>query len=70
MFKAEHKITKIIYAVKEIEKKRIILGNMLKHVRLECKIMYKIHHKNIVTLYNHFETSKGVYLLLEYCEGG
>ena len=65
VFKAQHKKTKKVYAIKEIEKKKIIDGNMLDQVRLETKIMYLLNHKNIIGLYNHFETDLAIYLVLD-----
>lgn len=32
--------------------------------------MYKLNHENIVKLYNHFEDSQFVYLIMELTEGG
>ena len=70
VFKGQHKKTKKVYAIKEIEKKKIVEGNMIDQVRLETRIMYKIQHPYIISLYNHFETNKAVYLVLEFCQGG
>jgi len=36
---------------------------------MEIKIMYKLNHENIVKLYNHFEDSQFVYLIMELTEG-
>lgn len=70
VFKAQAKSTKKVYAIKEIEKKKIRDGNMLSQVKLETRLMYAINHKNVIGLYNHFETDLAVYLVLEYVSGG
>ena len=42
---------------------------MVEQVNLEVRIMYKLHHPSIVKLYNHFEDSKNLYLVIEYIDG-
>lgn len=32
--------------------------------------MYTVKHPYILKLYNHFENTKGIYLVLEFCEKG
>ena len=43
---------------------------MTKQIRNEVKIMYKMYHKNIIKMINHFEDNQNVYLILEYASGG
>lgn len=57
------------YALKEIQKALIRQTGMEKQVINEIKIMYSLHHENIVKLYNHFEDDKSCYLLMEFAAG-
>jgi len=43
---------------------------MVPQIKTEIKIMYGLHHPNIVALYNHFEENDFIYLIIEYAEGG
>jgi len=38
-------------------------------MNIEIKIMYSLHHDNIVKLYNHFEDNEAINLIIECCEG-
>ena len=35
----------------------------------QVSVMYNIHHHNIIKFYNWYETSKHIWLILEYCAG-
>ena len=39
-------------------------------MRLEVDIQYKLDHKNILKLHDHFEDNINIYLVLEYCAKG
>lgn len=54
------------YALKEIEKRNIKRSGMENQVANEIKIMYSLHHENIIKLYNHFEDENYCCLLMEY----
>jgi len=43
---------------------------MVGQVKIEIKIMYDLHHPNIIKLFNHFEEDDFIYLILEYASGG
>lgn len=70
VIKVEHKKTKQIYAIKEINKKNLKDNNMVEQVSNEVKIMYSLNHQNILKLYNHFEDDTNIYLILEFAQGG
>ena len=43
---------------------------MVNQIKNEVLIMYRIDHKNIIRLYNHFEENSFIYLVLEYAPSG
>lgn len=67
---AKHKLTNEQVAIKIIEKSKI--ENEADRVRLdrEMKIMRKVRHPNIVQLYQIIETTKYIYLVMEYAARG
>jgi len=56
------------YAIKIIDKRRV--GGNLKYMDREIAIMRSVRHKNIVQIYDIFETDKRLMIVLEYCPGG
>jgi len=70
VYKVEHKQTKQIYALKQISKQQLKHQKMINQIKIEIKIMYSLHHPNIVKLYNHFEENDYIYLIIEFAEGG
>lgn len=66
VFKAVHKESNKVYAIKELDKKRSDKENCNR----EIEIMYKLNHINIVKLYSHFETTTFLYFVMEYCNEG
>lgn len=64
-----HKKSKLIYAVKEINKKNLKLNSMIEQVTNEVKIMYSLNHPFVLKLYNHFEDDTNIYLVLEFVSG-
>jgi len=70
VYKARHKLTNVIYAIKSIDKlnKNNQVGKP--YFRREIEIMYKVNHPNIVRLYGHFEDDFNIYFVLEYIPKG
>mmetsp|Transcript_5076 Transcript_5076/g.11879 ORF Transcript_5076/g.11879 Transcript_5076/m.11879 type:complete len:508 (-) Transcript_5076:324-1847(-) len=64
---ATNKATGAIRAVKKISKKRV---RNLKGLRQEIEVMKMTDHPNIVKLYETYEDSARIYLVMECCEGG
>ena len=66
-----HNITKKKYALKVINKHRLIqaYGNC-ELIYNEKEIHSKLNHPNIIKLYNFFETDEEINFLLEYAENG
>ena len=64
-----HKVSKQIYALKQISKAQLKQERMIGQIKNEIKIMYGLYHPNIIKLYNHFEENDFIYLVIEYAEG-
>ena len=70
VYKVRHKISKNIYAIKVINKQKIVENNLCEQIRLEVRIMYSLNHEHIIKLNNHFEDDDNFYLVLEYAPKG
>ena len=66
----QHRKTKVLYALKVIDKRQLLNDQERGDIIREVEIMYKIHHPNIVKLFGHFEDNIYCYLVVEYIEGG
>jgi len=67
VFKGIHKISKAPRAIKAIAKSKVKNPASFKN---EIEIMKKLDHPNIIKLYEIFEDSRYVYLVMEVCSGG
>ena len=70
VYKVRHKICRELYAIKVVNKKKVVDANLLPQLRREIRIMYSLNHPHIVKLHNHFEDDNNFYLVLELAEGG
>ena len=70
VYKVRHKISRELYAIKVVNKKKITDANLLPQLRREIRIMYSLTHPHIIKLHNHFEDDNNFYLVLELAEGG
>jgi len=70
VYKVRHKVSQKIYAIKVINKSKIIEHELVEQIKLEVEIMYKLNHPYIVKLYNHYEDDDSFYLILEYAPKG
>ncbi|XP_065592473.1 serine/threonine-protein kinase PLK4 isoform X2 [Cyrtonyx montezumae] len=57
-------------AIKMIDKKAMHRVGMIQRVQNEVKIHCQLKHPSILELYNYFEDSNYVYLILEICHNG
>ncbi|XP_055990497.1 serine/threonine-protein kinase PLK4 [Sorex fumeus] len=57
-------------AIKMIDKKAMYKAGMVQRVQNEVKIHCQLKHPAILELYNYFEDSNYVYLVLEMCHNG
>ena len=65
VYKVRHKVSKNVYAVKVVNKNKIIENSLIEQMKLEVRIMYSVDHKNIIKLYNHYEDDDNFYLVME-----
>jgi serine/threonine protein kinase len=70
VYKVRHKVSKNIYAIKVINKSKIIEHDLVEQIKLEVQIMYKLNHKHVVKLHNHYEDDDSFYLILEFAAKG
>jgi NUAK family SNF1-like kinase len=59
-----------VFAIKKIDKYKIKQHNMLSQIWTEISIMYQINHRNIVRMFDHFESDSHLCLVMEYVEKG
>eukprot|EP00168_Porphyra_purpurea_P020822 TRINITY_DN892_c0_g1_i11.p1 TRINITY_DN892_c0_g1~~TRINITY_DN892_c0_g1_i11.p1 ORF type:complete len:398 (-),score=140.37 TRINITY_DN892_c0_g1_i11:593-1726(-) len=57
------------FAVKVIRKSRTQMRSQL-HIQRELEILRQVNHKNVVRLYDLFDTEEKIYIVLEYMPGG
>ncbi|KAF0735096.1 hypothetical protein Ae201684_008309 [Aphanomyces euteiches] len=75
VFLATHKTTQEVFAVKVIEKARIMRmkirhPNIFNEVNMEKMVLNMLRHPNIVRLYHTFQDATNLYFLMEYVAGG
>lgn len=70
VFKATHKKTERIYALKIIDKSRVPSVEQMNHIKNEINILSSIYNQHIVKLLSHFEDSNSIYLLMPYLSNG
>jgi serine/threonine protein kinase len=57
------------YAMKVLNKSKIVSQNIVRYVVTERNVLSNIRHPFITRLYLALQTDEFLYLLLEYCEG-
>jgi serine/threonine protein kinase len=70
VFLVMHKVTKVKYAIKAIDKRNKNNIESKPYFRREIEIMYKIHHPNVVRLFSHFEDNQNCYFIMEFISQG
>ncbi len=70
VYKVRHKVSRNVYAIKVINKSKIIESDLCGQIRLEVRIMYSLNHEHIIKLFNHFEDDEHFYLVLELAPKG
>lgn len=70
VFCVRHKVSQTTYAMKVLQKSKVLSGNLLSYVLTERNILSFIHHPYIVTLHYAFQTSSHLVLVLSFCPNG
>ena len=70
VFKAKHKETNKIYAIKEINKAKLIKENKYYQAIIENEMLKICNHPNIVKYYGFYETQENFAIIEEYCPYG
>ena len=70
VYLVRHKVTKAEYAIKAIDKRNKTNQEEKPYFRREVEVMYKVHHKNVVKLFGHFEDNNYCYFIMEYISKG
>jgi len=70
VYLVRHKVTKAEYAIKAIDKRNKTNQEEKPYFRREIEVMYKVHHKNVVKLFGHFEDNNYCYFIMEYISKG
>ena len=70
VFQVKLKQTKEIYAMKVLKKSQILEKDHIDYMRVEREILTSVSHPFIVTLYNTFQTSSKLYMVMEFINGG
>ena len=64
--KVEHKASKMYRALKIISK-RFLPPDKLKRIYYEIELLRKLDHPNVIKIYEYFEDSEKICLILELC---
>ncbi|XP_037551110.1 serine/threonine-protein kinase PLK4 [Nematolebias whitei] len=70
VYRAKSVKTGVEVAIKMIDKKAMHKAGMVQRVTNEVEIHCRLKHPSILELYNYFEDSNYVYLVLEMCHNG
>ncbi|CAN9502143.1 unnamed protein product [Ophioblennius macclurei] len=70
VYRAKSIKTGLEVAIKTIDKKAMHKAGMVQRVTNEVEIQCRLKHPSILELYNYFEDSNYVYLVLEMCHNG
>lgn len=70
VYYAKQKSTNIPIALKVLFKSQINHEQIIKMLKREIEIQYRLKHSNINQLYSYFHDNKNIYLILEYAEQG
>ncbi|KAM4625111.1 serine/threonine-protein kinase PLK4 isoform 1-T1 [Polymixia lowei] len=70
VYRAKSVNTGVEVAIKTIDKKAMQKAGMVQRVTNEVEIQCRLKHPSVLELYNYFEDSNYVYLVLEMCHNG
>ena len=64
------KITKKLYAMKEIKSSRYKSDRQGLEVEKEIKLLENLHHPHVITYFTSFKENDSIYIITEYINGG
>ena len=64
------KLTKKLYAMKEIKSNRYKTEDQWREIEKEIKLLENLHHPHVITYFNSFRESGSTYIVTEYINGG
>jgi protein kinase X len=67
---AQHRETKIYYALKILKKSEVVRLKQVDHIMSENDILAKIDHPFMVNMLGLTQNDRYLYLVLEYVQGG
>eukprot|EP00927_Polykrikos_kofoidii_P087152 TRINITY_DN9968_c0_g1_i1.p1 TRINITY_DN9968_c0_g1~~TRINITY_DN9968_c0_g1_i1.p1 ORF type:complete len:743 (-),score=110.67 TRINITY_DN9968_c0_g1_i1:64-2292(-) len=70
VIKVRHKVSNSVYALKVVEKRRVLEHDLGTQLMQEVKTQLTVVHPNILRCLDYFEDNSACYLVLEYAEGG
>jgi calcium-dependent protein kinase len=71
VFKVSHKLSKVIRAMKVINKKDALIGNESEAALIkEINILKSLDHPNILKVYEYYNNKRRLYIITELCTGG
>jgi serine/threonine protein kinase len=70
VYKALHRDTSVLYALKAVKKQEIIHKNQFESVRREKEILYSCNSPFLVDLKCAFQTTEYLFFVMPYIEGG
>ena len=68
--KVKSKLNLRIYALKKYNSEYLNKPDALKYVVNESIFMKQLNNENVVKLYNNFKDKSGLYMVMEYMDGG
>ncbi|EAR83438.2 Serine/Threonine kinase domain protein (macronuclear) [Tetrahymena thermophila SB210] len=70
VYLSRHKLTNMLFAIKQISKKNLIESCMEKQLQQEIKIQTYLNHPNVLKMHGFFDDSQKIYLILELASHG
>jgi serine/threonine protein kinase len=70
VFQVKHKRNEQEYAMKVLQKTKIMSNNLLRYAMTERNVLAYVHHPYIVRLHYAFQTPSHLVLVLQYCPRG
>ena len=58
------------YAVKVLKKQQVVKMKQVEHTNDERKMLQKVKHPFLITLWGTFQDSKNLYMVMDFVEGG